>query len=87
MAYELKVSEECKPEIKRLCSKNKPFQEALDKKILQILENPYHFKPLKYPMHGRRRVHVFKSFVLSFEILEAEKRVNLLSLDHHDDAY
>jgi len=38
-------------------------------------------------MTGIRRVHIGKSFVLTFEILEKLKLVRLLDYDHHDNIY
>ena len=87
MAYNLDILPSCKEDIRKLCAKNKPLQEALDKKIKLVLENPHHFKPLKYPMQDRRRVHVFKSFVLTYSVEEASKTVVLCKFSHHDDAY
>lgn len=80
-----------KPEIDKLfskLSKKNPKQlKIISKKIKQIIENPYHFKPLKGDMHGARRVHIDKSFVLIYEIDEQSKIVTLLDFDHHDKIY
>jgi len=38
-------------------------------------------------MHGALRVHISKSFVLTFEIDEKNKVVRLLDYDHHDNIY
>ncbi len=38
-------------------------------------------------MKGMRRVHIGKSFVLVFEIIEKENKVIFLDLDHHDNIY
>ena len=38
-------------------------------------------------MHGRRRVHVNTSFVLTYRILENEKVVKIIDYDHHDKIY
>ena len=57
------------------------------RKIEQIIMNPYHFKPLRGDMHGSRRVHIGKSFVLVYEIYEKEKVVTLLDYDLHDKIY
>ena len=53
----------------------------------KILENPYQFKPLTGNMKGIRRVHIGKSFVLTYEILENEKIVRLLDYAYHDKIY
>jgi len=38
-------------------------------------------------MHGSRRVHIDKSFVLIYEIDEKEKIIRILDYDHHDKIY
>lgn len=38
-------------------------------------------------MHGAFRVHIHKSFVLTFEIDEKNKVVRLLDYDHQDNIY
>ena len=38
-------------------------------------------------MKGLRRVHIDKSFVLIFEIVETENKVIFLDFDHHDNIY
>ncbi len=71
----------------KLKSKNKKQLKIIYKKIERILENPYHFKTLRGDMHGARRVHIDKSFVLTYEIDEKNKTVTLLDYDHHDKIY
>ncbi|MFZ3384400.1 MAG: hypothetical protein WA144_10795 [Candidatus Methanoperedens sp.] len=57
------------------------------KKINQICEKPLHFKPLRAPMQHLRRVHVDKSFVLTYSIDEINKVVIIEDYDHHDKIY
>lgn len=87
MPYALEYCPECKKEVKKLCRNNGPLREALEKKVGQILSAPYHFKPLKKPLHNQRRVHILNCFVLTYEILEGQKSVRLLKFSHHDKAY
>lgn len=69
-------------------SKKKPKQlEIIHKKLKQITEDPYRFKPLKKPLHGKRRVHIDKSFVLIYSIDEEDKEIILENYDHHDNIY
>lgn len=87
MAYSLEVSEELDKIFSRLAKKDKKQFEILNKKILQIQENPDHFKPLRGDMRGSRRVHIGNSFVLIYEIDEENKKIKLLDYDHHDNIY
>ncbi len=87
MNYSLEVSEELDSKLKKLVKKNKKQLEIINKKVQQILQNPYHFKPLKGDMKGARRVHIDTSFVLTYEIDENNKIIKLLDYDHHDKIY
>lgn len=60
---------------------------AIRKKLIQILENPYRFKPLAAPMQGIRAVHIDKSFVLAYSVDEPAKIVTIEDYDHHDNIY
>ncbi|MBN2458845.1 type II toxin-antitoxin system mRNA interferase toxin, RelE/StbE family [Candidatus Woesearchaeota archaeon] len=85
--YSLEISEEAYSKFKKLKKKNKKQLEIIDKKVEQARENPHHFKPLKGEMHGIYRVHIDKSFVLTYEIDEQRKAIRILDYEHHDKAY
>ena len=87
MAYSLEVAEELNNVFDKLAKKDKVTFEAINKKVNEILENPYHYKPLRAPMQNKRRVHISGSFVLIFKINEDRKVVQLLEFEHHDKAY
>ena len=87
MAYKLQVSEELDGIFRKLAKKNRKQLQIINKKVEQILENPHHFKPLRGDMHGARRVHIDKSFVLTYEIDEQNKILRLLDFAHHDTIY
>ena len=87
MVYGISIHPKCLQEIKRLCKKNSVLQEALKKKMNEVVENPYHYKPLRHDLAGERRVHILKSFVLKYEVDEANKLVKFIFFGHHDDAY
>lgn len=87
MSYLFVVHPKCQDEIRKLCKKNPVVDSALKRKMQEIVDNPHHYKPLKYDLAGERRVHIMKSFVLKFEINEQKKLITFLSCTHHDDAY
>lgn len=87
MQYNFIVHIKCKGEIDKLCKKNSELKKAVENKINEILENPHHYKPLKYDLTGERRAHIMKSFVLKFEIDEENKTIIFLTFSHHDEAY
>jgi mRNA interferase RelE/StbE/toxin YoeB len=87
MVYVLDVPEHLDKIFLKLSKKDKKQLEIIKKKVDEILKQPYHYKPLKGDMHGARRVHIYKSFVLTYEVNEKEKIVKLLDYDHHDNIY
>lgn len=84
--YCLEIEEEVVKVFKKLGKKDRKQLEAINKKIQQILADPYQFKPLKHPLEGLRRVHI-GSFVLIYEIIENPNKVKILKYEHHDLAY
>ena len=84
--HNLEIEEEVFRAFKKLAKKDKKHLEALNKKIQQILNDPFQFKPLKHPLDGLRRVHV-GSFVLIYEVLENPNTVRILKYKRHDQAY
>jgi YafQ family addiction module toxin component len=65
---------------------NFKLQKRLKNKIEEIVENPYHYKPLRNVLRNRRRVHI-GSYVLIFEINVGEKTIIFHTFSHHDQAY
>jgi YafQ family addiction module toxin component len=87
MPWTLEWSPEFERDYRKLCLKNAGFKRAVDKKVDQIVLSPLHYKPLRAPLQGVRRVHIGGSFVLLFEPDEQRQAVRLLRLAHHDEAY
>lgn len=87
MKYALDISDKLERLFSKLARKDKKQLLIIHKKVEEIRDNPYHFKPLRGDMHGARRVHISKSFVLTYEIDESNKVVKLLDYEHHDNIY
>ncbi|MBW6518463.1 MAG: type II toxin-antitoxin system RelE/ParE family toxin [ANME-2 cluster archaeon] len=87
MKYNYEVSRQLERELDKLRRKNKKQYGIILKKMSEILENPLHYKALQHDMKGLRRVHIDKSFVLIFEIVETENKVIFQDFDHHDNIY
>lgn len=85
--YNAEIKPSCLKDIEKLCKRNYVLKEVLKKKMNEVLENPQHYKPLKYDLAGIRRVHIMKSYVLKFEIDEKTKTVKFIFFGHHDEAY
>jgi mRNA-degrading endonuclease RelE of RelBE toxin-antitoxin system len=86
MMYGLDVAEKLDRAFLKLGKKDRKKLEQINKKVLEIRENPNIGKPLKKPMQGRRRVHI-GSFILFYSVDEVRRVVKLLDYDHHDKAY
>jgi addiction module RelE/StbE family toxin len=56
----------------------------IQKKLIELVEHPDHFKPLRNILAGYRRIH-FGSYVLIYKI--DGDIVRIISLDHHDKSY
>ena len=85
--YKLAIKERLDRTLKKLAKRDRELLLLIDKKVKEILNDPYRFKPLKKPLQNKRRVHVGGSFVLIYEIKEEHKIVTLVDFDHHDNIY
>ena len=89
MPYVLFQVESVTDSIKTLVKRDPALLKQLEKKIAEILENPYGAGKW---MHGRyagvREVHIYgKRFVLMYTVDETLKRVNLVKFEHHPKKY
>ena len=85
--YKLKIKKGLDKIFEKLTKKDIIALEAIQKKTKQIIQDTYRFKPLSNKMKFIRRVHIKAHFVLTYQILEQEKIVELLDYDHHDKIY
>ena len=85
--YQLAVKTSLDKKFKKLRKKDKELLGLIERKVQEILSDPFRFKPLKKPLQNKRRVHIGGSFVLIFEIHEDTGIVTLLDFDHHDNVY
>lgn len=87
LPYHLRLKPHVEKALEKLGKKDPVQLDAIHKKVKQILEDPFRFKPLHAPMQHVRRVHIMGSFVLVYRIDENEKAVEILDYDHHDNVY
>jgi YafQ family addiction module toxin component len=85
--YLISVKAHVEKAFERLAKKNPKQLEILRKKLAEVVENPYRYKPLKSPLQNKRRVHVDKSFVFVYSIDESSKTIVVEEYDHHDKIY
>jgi YafQ family addiction module toxin component len=84
--YDIEVREHLDRTFRKLAKKDARQLEAVTKKVGEIARDPHAYKPLRFPLAGKRRVHI-GSYVLVFSIDEARKTVVLEDYDHHDHVY
>jgi len=85
--YKLEIRKHVEKTFKKMVKKDPVQEKAVKRKLRQIIEEPYRFKPLRKPMQGKRRVHAFGPFVLIYSIREKDKTVIVEDYNHHDSIY
>ena len=86
MNYEF--SDHLKKVLEKLCKKDPESYKAVKNKIEEIVHSdPEHYKPLRYDFKNKKRVHIRKSFVLTFEYDKNTDTIHFLDYDHHDNVY
>jgi YafQ family addiction module toxin component len=83
--YDIEVREHLDRTFRKL-AKDARQLEAVTKKVEEIARDPHAYKPLRFPLAGKRRAHI-GSYVLVFSIDEARKTVVLEDYEHHDRVY
>ena len=77
--------------VKKLVRKDKKIAEIIYRKIKEIVnstpETIQHYKNLRYDLSGYKRVHIDKSFVLTFKVDIANNFILFWDFDHHDNIY
>lgn len=77
--------------IEKLAKKDQHRAEIFYKKIRQIINSDEttieHYKNLRHDLSDRKRVHIDKSFVLTFSFDRKRKFILFLDFDHHDSIY
>lgn len=85
--YDYELRESLEKIFFKLSKKNPKQLKIIHKKIKQIIKNPNMFKNLRKPLQHLKRVHIDKSFVLTFSVDEKNKKVIFEDFDHHDKIY
>jgi addiction module RelE/StbE family toxin len=84
MEYIIEFSSQFEKSMKKLKKKDKTLFHQIQKKLIDVVNNPEHSKSLSNILAGYRRIH-FGPFVLIYRI--EGNIVRIISLDHHDKAY
>jgi len=82
--YIIEFSLQFEKSIKKLKKQDKALFSQIQKKLIDIVQNPEHYKDLRNVLAGYRRIH-FGPFVLVFKT--EGNAVRIISLDHHEKTY
>ena len=86
---EFDIEEKLHKILKKLSKKDAKRYEIIWKKIHEIINSTDigHYKNLKYPLNDFKRIHIDKSFVLTFRYDKTDDLVIFYDFDHHDKIY
>ena len=80
-----------KTTLEKLYRKDKKRYEIVLKKVEQIANSDdpaiERFKNLRHEMSDQKRVHIDKSFVLTFKVDRKNRHILFTDFDHHDNVY
>lgn len=89
--FKYAFSDKLKLIIKKLVRKDKKTAEIIYKKVKEIVNNDAEtikrYKNLRHDLSDLKRVHISKSFVLTFKVDIANNFILFWDFDHHDDVY
>ncbi|MFH1311071.1 MAG: addiction module toxin RelE [Nanoarchaeota archaeon] len=86
---ELDIEEKLHKILKKLFKKDRLKYEIIWKKIQEIINSLdiEHYKNLRAPLQDFKRVHIDKSFILTFKYDKTNDRILFYDFDHHDKIY
>jgi len=91
MSFEYDFSPKLRRILQKLVKKDRRRADIIYNKVKEIInsdENAIgHYKNLRHDLSDEKRVHIDKSFVLTFSFDKKKKFVLFLDFDHHDNIY
>lgn len=89
--FQFDLSDKLKIILSKLAKKDKEKAIIINKKIKEIVNNDSEtikrYKNLKHDLSDLKRVHIDKSFVLTFKVDIANNFILFYDFDHHDKIY
>ena len=87
--YSHNIKPHLKKVLEKLSKKDKNQYEQILKKIEEIINSDSidHYKNLRHNQSDLKRVHIDKSFVLTFKYYKDKKVILFEDFDHHDNIY
>ena len=89
--FSFDLTDELKIKINKLLNKDKKKVEIINKKIREIINYDFEtikrYKNLRQNLSEFKRVHIDKSFVLTFKVDLKNNFILFADFDHHDKIY
>jgi mRNA interferase RelE/StbE/toxin YoeB len=89
--FNFNLTDELKFILKKLAKKDKKRVEIIHKKITEIIncnrDSIQHYKNLRHDLKEFKRVHIDRSFVLTFKADIKNNFILFVDFDHHDKIY
>lgn len=89
--FDFDLSDKLRFKLKKLAKKSPKITEIINKKIKQIINNDLetidHYKNLRHNLKQYKRVHIARSFVLTFKVHKEKNFILFADFDHHDKIY
>ncbi len=91
MPFDYDFSPKLKRIIRKLVKKDRQRADIIYNKAKEIINSDEttieHYKNLRHDLSNQKRVHIDKSFVLTFSFDKKKKFILFLDFDHHDNIY
>ncbi len=89
--FDFDLTDKLRLKLKKLAKKSPKIAQILNKKIKQIINNDTetidHYKHLRHDHKEYKRVHISRSFVLTFKVDKEKNFILFADFDHHDKIY
>ena len=86
MTFRVAPEPDVEAALRKLAKKDPVRFGQLEKKLLELADNPEIGKPLRKPLHGSRRLHI-GHYVLVYKIDLKKQVIVLTDYAHHDEVY
>ncbi len=91
MPFKHDFSDELEETLAKLYKKDRKRYEIIFKKVEEVISKDEttieFYKNLRHNQNDLKRVHIDKSFVLTFKVYKKEKFILFDRFDHHDNIY
>ena len=89
--FDFDLTDELKIKIRKIARKDKKKAKIIDRKIKEVINSDSisieHYKNLRYDLSKYKRVHIDRSFVLTFKVDIRDNFILFVDFDHHDNIF